>query len=50
MKEKIEKFLDFLPTISKHESDFILGILQWSNEDKAAFIFAKQIFEEGGIK
>lgn len=46
MMEKIDKFIKFLPTITKEESDQIEAILKWDDEEKAAFIMAKRIFEE----
>ena len=46
MREKIEKFLKFFSTITKEESDNIEAILKWDDETKAAFMFAKKIFEE----
>lgn len=46
MKEKIDAFIELLPTITKEEADTILRIVNWDRETKAAFKFAKQIFEE----
>lgn len=46
MKQKIEKFLDYLPTITKEQSDFIASILKWDDETKMAFMLAKRIFED----
>lgn len=46
MKEKIDKFLEYLTTITKEDSDFIASVLKWDEEVKAAFFFAKKIFEE----
>lgn len=46
MKEKIEKFLKFLSSISKEEADYIEEILSWDGETKIAFKMAKRIFEE----
>jgi len=46
MKEKIDKFLQYFTTITKEEADFILDILRWDDETKAAFKLAKRIFEE----
>lgn len=46
MKKKIEKFLEYFPTITKEEADYIESILRWDDETKAAFMMAKQIFEE----
>lgn len=46
MKEKIDKFLKYFITITKEESDYIESILKWDDETKAAFFFAKRIFED----
>ena len=46
MKEKIKYFMKLLSTLTKEEADFISDILHWEAEDKAAFIFAKRMFEE----
>ncbi len=46
MREKIDKFLEYFTTITKEESDYIELILHWDQETKAAFMFAKRIFEE----
>ena len=46
MKEKINKFIKYFTTITKEESDYILSIINWDSETKAAFILAKKIFEE----
>ena len=46
MLDKIEKFLELLPTITKEEADFIEDILKWDDEKKMAFFHAKSIFEE----
>lgn len=46
MKEKIEKFLEYLPTITQEEADLILEIINWDDETKVAFKFAKSMFEE----
>lgn len=46
MKDKIEKFLKWLPTITKEESDFIEEVIHWDSEEKVAFIMAKRMFEE----
>lgn len=46
MKEKIDKFLEYLSTITKDESDFILEIINWDGETKLAFKLAKSIFED----
>jgi hypothetical protein len=46
LTEKIEKFLYYFPHITKHESDFVEEILGWDKKTKAAFLFAKKMFEE----
>jgi hypothetical protein len=46
MKEKIDKFIKYFTTITKEECDFIESIVNWDDETKAAFKFAKRIFEE----
>ncbi len=38
--------MKLLPTLTKEEADFILEIVQWDAEKRAAFILAKQMFEE----
>lgn len=46
MKKKIDNFIKYFTTITKEEADFIQSILKWDDETKAAFLLAKQIFEE----
>ncbi len=46
MHEKIDKCIEFLSTITKEEADYIESIVKWDDEKKAAFMFAKRIFEE----
>ena len=46
MKEKIQKFLQLLLTLTKEEADQVEEILNWDSETKAAFLLAKQLFEE----
>jgi len=46
MKEKIDKFIEYLTTITKEESDHIEAILKWDSETRVAFMVAKRIFEE----
>jgi hypothetical protein len=46
MKEKIDKFIRYFTTITKEESDYIESILKWDDETRAAFFFAKRIFED----
>lgn len=50
MKEKIDKFLVYFTTITKEECDYIESILKWDDQTRAAFFFAKRIFEEDGEK
>jgi len=45
MKEKVDEFMKILLRISKKEADFIEDILNWTNEDKAAFLLAKKLHE-----
>ncbi len=44
--DRIEYFLELFPQLTQDESDNILSIINWDDEDKAAFKFAKKIFEE----
>lgn len=44
--DKINKFMDWFPKITKEESDFISQILSWDDETRMSFSFAKRIFEE----
>jgi len=46
MKEKIDVFIKYFTTITKEEADYIEEIIKWDDETKAAFMFAKRIFEE----
>lgn len=46
MKEKIDKFIKYFTTITKEQADFMEEILKWDDETRAAFMFAKRIFEE----
>jgi hypothetical protein len=46
VKEKIDKFLEYFTTITKEECDYVESILMWDDETRAAFFFAKRIFEE----
>ena len=46
MKEKICEFLKWFPTVTQEESDYVETVLKWDDETKAAFFFAKRIFEE----
>jgi len=46
MKERIDYFLQKLSEMTKDEADFTQHICTWDNDDKAAFLFAKRIFEE----
>ncbi len=47
IKDKINHFLEYLPTLTKHESDFIKSVIDWDDETKMAFKFAKRMFEDG---
>ena len=38
--------LQYLTQLTQDESDFIESVLKWDDETKAAFMFAKRIFEE----
>jgi hypothetical protein len=42
----IDKFLGCFTKMTKEEADYVETILKWSPEEKSAFMFAKQIFEE----
>jgi hypothetical protein len=42
MKEKIDKFIKYFTTITKDESDYIEEILNWDDETRTAFMFAKK--------
>lgn len=44
--ENIDFFMEYLPTITQEESDFIEHVLSWDNDMKAAFKLAKGMFEE----
>ena len=46
MKDKIDKFIEYFTTIPKEQADFMEDILRWDDEKRAAFMFAKRIFEE----
>ncbi len=46
MKEKIDLMLKNLSQMTKEQADFIEEILKWNDEERAAFMFAKRIFEE----
>lgn len=46
MQEKIRKFIEYFTTITKEECDYIESIVKWDDETRAAFMFAKRIFEE----
>lgn len=50
MKEKMDKFLGAFPLLTKEEADLNEDVLKWDDEEKAAFLFAKKIFEEEGEK
>jgi hypothetical protein len=42
----IDEFMELFPYLTKEESDTIEKVLDWDNEKKAGFKFAKRIFEE----
>lgn len=45
--DHIDYFMnEFFPKITKEESDSIKDILKWDDEKKAAFLLAKNLFEE----
>lgn len=46
MKDSIDKFLEYLSTLTKDEADFIEHVLKWSDQEKMAFMIAKRIFDE----
>lgn len=46
MKELIDKNIEYLTQLTKEEADFIENILKWADDQRAAFMFAKRIFEE----
>lgn len=46
LTQKMDQFMEWFPKITKEESDFIESILHWDDETKAAFNFAKRMFEE----
>ena len=46
MKEKIDKCLEYLSQLTKEEADLIENVLQWDDETKWAFKYAKKTFEE----
>lgn len=45
LTEYIDHFISIFPSMTKEEVDYIENILSWDNDKKAAFIFAKSIFE-----
>ncbi len=47
--EMVDFFLTHFTTITKAESDYIEGVIHWTQEIKAAFCMAKRIFEEANI-
>ena len=46
MGPKIDHFLKLLPQLTKEEADLIETVVKWDDETRAAFMFAKRIFEE----
>jgi hypothetical protein len=49
ISEHIKYFMELFPTLTQEEADFIEEILKWEEEKRAAFFFAKRIFEEDDI-
>jgi len=45
MEEKINHFFNLFKAMTKEEVDLISSVLKWSQEEAAAFKFAKCIFE-----
>ena len=45
MNELVEHFLGILPQMTKEQADCVEEVVKWNGEKKAAFIFAKSIFE-----
>jgi hypothetical protein len=43
--QQVDHFIALLPTMTKEEADFIETVLKWDNDEKAAFILAKRVFE-----
>ena len=48
--EKIDDFVKAFPNMTKEEADYIQEILRWDDETKAAFFFAKRIFEDKDLE
>lgn len=46
LTRKIYFFTNLLPTLTKDEADLIENVLKWGDEEKAAFLLAKKMFEE----
>lgn len=45
-KEKIDLCIEYLSRLTKEEAELIKDVIKWDDELKAAYIIAKQIFEE----
>jgi len=43
---KIDKFVQIFPTLTREEADFIEQVLKWDDETKIAFGMAKRMFDE----
>lgn len=50
MQEKINEFIEYFPTISHFEAEYIKKIVLWDDEKKSAFLLAKQMFEDMHVK
>ena len=46
LRDKIVCFIEYFPTITKDQADFMEDLLKWDDEKKMAFMMAKRIFEE----
>jgi len=46
VKKELDYAFLFLPQLTKEEADFLLQACQWTDVQRAAFIIAKQLFEE----
>ncbi len=46
LTELITKFIKYFTTITKEEADYIEEIMKWDDETRAAFMFAKRMFDE----
>ena len=46
MKDKIKKYIQLLTRLTKDEADLIESFLRLNDEERAAFLLAKRIFED----